>query len=571
MVAIGDLVGALSAVTSVCAVNVALFDSPAAAMSAFAERVGTLTATMRLALAERDEAIAERDLAIEGLGSEVARLASILSNDHTNSGATTAVDRQSATGHRGPADGGEAESDAEACGEAAGANAVDAPDGGDADGPEDRPANTYNQREADAASPGGKRMRGGQPGHPGTTLGEDALLRVASAMAGLGLAPEWVDVGDPGEAGVTLRYRLGLRLVPTLRIFRCHGGCPAPVGGHSLVAYDDDLIAACCYLRNECNVTVNRIATLVADGTGGCLRPGWGTVMNFQYRLAEACAASVAHVVEDLLSADVVHTDASYVFKDGKCAYVRNFSTADAADYVPLDRKSLEALRKVDFLEGYHGILIHDHEVVMYHFGTHHGECIVHVTRYCRKVAADTGNDWPGRLAEMLSEANDRKRELRARGASEMPPEELGAFILRYESIVADGLAQCEGTRHVWARKKEAAFLRRLREYEAQHLLFLTNFDVDWSNNMSERDLRKAKRHSKVTGGFRDDRGMEAYCTTLTVTETMRRRGINVWEGIRRVLETGCDVFGRDAGPPGREQPEEQPTQTGQSDDRGAA
>ena len=166
---------------------------------------------------------------------------------------------------------------------------------------------------------------------------------------------------------------------------------------------------------------------------------------------------------------------------------------------------------------------------------------------------------------------DDRKRELRARGATEMPPEELGEFILRYESIVADGLAQCEGTRHVWARKKEAAFLRRLREYEAQHLLFLTNFDVDWSNNMSERDLRKAKRHSKVTGGFRDDRGMEAYCTTLTVTETMRRRGINVWEGIRRVLETGCDVFGRDAGPPGRERPAEQPTQTGQSDDRGAA
>ena len=571
MVVAGDLVAALSAVTSICAVNVALFDSPGAAMSAFGERVGGLTAMMRLALSERDEAIAERDLAIEGLGSEVARLASILSNDHTNSGATTAVDRQSATGHRGPADGGEAESDAEACGEAAGANAVDAPDGGDADGPEDRPANTYNQREADAASPGGKRMRGGQPGHPGTTLGEDALLRVASAMAGLGLAPEWVDVGDPGEAGVTLRYRLGLRLVPTLRIFRCHGGCPAPVGGHSLVAYDDDLIAACCYLRNECNVTVNRIATLVADGTGGCLRPGWGTVTSFQYRLAEACAASVAHVVEDLLSADVVHTDASYVFKDGKCAYVRNFSTADAVYYVPLDRKSLEALRGVDFLAGYSGILVHDHEVVMYHFGTHHGECIVHVTRYCRKVAADTGNDWPGRLAEMLSEANDRKRELRARGATEMPPEELGAFILRYESIVADGLAQCEGTRHVWARKKEAAFLRRLREYEAQHLLFLTNFDVDWSNNMSERDLRKAKRHSKVTGGFRDDRGMEAYCTTLTVTETMRRRGINVWEGIRRVLETGCDVFGRDAGPPGREQPEEQPTQTGQSDDRGAA
>ena len=56
---------------------------------------------------------------------------------------------------------------------------------------------------------------------------------------------------------------------------------------------------------------------------------------------------------------------------------------------------------------------------------------------------------------------------------------------------------------------------------------------------------------------------MEAYCTTLTVTETMRRRGINVWEGIRWVLETGGDVFARDAdGPPGKQTPEEQPGQT---------
>ena len=120
--------------------------------------------------------------------------------------------------------------------------------------------------------------------------------------------------------------------------------------------------------------------------------------------------------------------------------------------------------------------------------------------------------------------------------------------------------------------EREAAFLRRLRDYEAQHLLFLTNFAVDWSNNVSERDLRKAKRHSKVTGGFRDDRGMEAYCTTLTVTETMRRRGIDVWEGILWLLEEGGDVFARDAvGPPGREQPAEQPGQAGQSDERDAA
>ena len=60
---------------------------------------------------------------------------------------------------------------------------------------------------------------------------------------------------------------------------------------------------------------------------------------------------------------------------------------------------------------------------------------------------------------------------------------------------------------------------------------------------ISERDLRSAKRHAKVIGGFREDRGMEACATTLSVVRTMARRGMRVWDGMRRLLENDGNVF----------------------------
>lgn len=38
---------------------------------------------------------------------------------------------------------------------------------------------------------------------------------------------------------------------------------------------------------------------------------------------------------------------------------------------------------------------------------------------------------------------------------------------------------------------------KRLRDYKAAHLYFLTHSDVDYTNNISERGLRKFKRKLK--------------------------------------------------------------------------
>lgn len=73
---------------------------------------------------------------------------------------------------------------------------------------------------------------------------------------------------------------------------------------------------------------------------------------------------------------------------------------------------------------------------------------------------------------------------------------------------------------HLYAEKEEKKLLNRMEKYRHNHLLFLYNFAVPFDDNMSERDLRKAKNCQKMSGGFRKGSGR----SIQTVIETLKRR-----------------------------------------------
>ena len=98
-------------------------------------------------------------------------------------------------------------------------------------------------------------------------------------------------------------------------------------------------------------------------------------------------------------------------------------------------------------------------------------------------------------------------------------------------------------TAHKYAKEDEVALLNRLEKYSQNHLLFLHNFEVMFDNNISERDLRKAKNRQKMAGGFRKDSGHEMYCSILTIIETLKRRGMGMMENIRKLFMGAPAIF----------------------------
>ena len=107
----------------------------------------------------------------------------------------------------------------------------------------------------------------------------------------------------------------------------------------------------------------------------------------------------------------------------------------------------------------------------------------------------------------------------------------------RYDRIIAKGRSQNLTTEGEKARKEEKALLNRLEKYKENHLMFAWNFEVEFTNNMSERDLRKCKSRQKMSGGFRTDAGKIIYCRIMSVIETAKRKGMELLEHIKAIFQ----------------------------------
>ena len=77
------------------------------------------------------------------------------------------------------------------------------------------------------------------------------------------------------------------------------------------------------------------------------------------------------------------------------------------------------------------------------------------------------------------------------------------------------------------------------------HLQFLHDFEVSFDDNMSERNLRKAKNRQKMTGGFRKESGNEMYCNILTIIETLKRSDMPILENIKKLFMGTPAFFSR--------------------------
>lgn len=401
-----------------------------------------------------------------------------------------------------------------------------------------KPANTFNGRKNTGRKPGG------QKSHAGTTLTKSEVEeKIASGRC----RHEVRTVGRVSGAGYITKYVVDLKVEPVITEIRIYadenGVFHIPAQYRSDVVYGETVKALAVSLYCEGVMSNDRIAAFLNAAGNGELGLSEGSVYGFCRKFAGLSEESILSLEEGLLTEGVVATDATTVTVNGRQGYIRNFSTGDTVVYHAMSSKSIEALKELELLDRYAGILIHDHETALYHFGTDHAECNVHIIRYLRKNTEETGNAWSGEMISLLSEMNKRRKELMDQGMEAMPAGMIGDYEEKYFSLLKQGRCENKATPHKYAKQEEAALLGRMEKYSRNHLLFLHDFSVPFDDNISERDLRKAKNRQKMAGGFRKESGQEMYCSILTIIETLKKRKMGIIENIKKIFMGAPAIF----------------------------
>lgn len=377
-----------------------------------------------------------------------------------------------------------------------------------------------------------KKKPGAQPGHKGHGLSKAGVEKKIQE----GVFEHRIEkIGIPDRDYIT-RYRLDLEtktIATEIRIYADNNGkFHVPDELKAEVSYGGNVKAVAAFLYSEGVVANDRICTFINSLSGDSLSLSAGSVYAFCRKFAGACASVRPAIEDSLLNSDEICTDATPVKTNGKQTYIRNFSTEKSVLYCSSEKKDLETLGSFRILREFTGALTHDHETSLYHFGTMHGECNVHLNRYLLKNTEETGNIWSHNLSGFLNGMNHARNERKLSGCSSFTPEELARYSLRYDEIIASGLEQNVKTKGRIAKKEEKALLNRLKKYKENHLLFLYDFRIHFSNNMSEKDLRICKNRQKMAGGFRTTSGRQMYCEIMSFIETVKRRGFNIFQSI---------------------------------------
>ena len=201
--------------------------------------------------------------------------------------------------------------------------------------------------------------------------------------------------------------------------------------------YGSELKTLCAILNVNNVVAIDRLTDFVNHITHGKINMSNGTIVNHIKKLSFNLEEILNKVKDKILNSRKMNTDATTSRCNNRNISVRNYSTDDYTLLCATNTKSKSDLEKTGILPQYLGTLIHDHETVMYNYGSKHVECNVHVTRYLKENHENTSHSWDIEMIEFLNDLNNKKKELILNNINGFTKDELNYYLNKYDEIIS--------------------------------------------------------------------------------------------------------------------------------------
>ncbi len=308
------------------------------------------------------------------------------------------------------------------------------------------------------------------------------------------------------------------------------GHAPFPDGVVNEFNYGENTKALAFLLNNYCDVSIEKTAELISGLSDERITLSKGMVNSLSRQFSCRSAADRDRIYRRLLTAPAMYSDATPGRVNGRTVQVILCANEDEMLYFFREHKGFEGLKGTP-VEEYQQTLVHDHDTTYYNFGAAHQECLAHVLRYLQdSIDNEPLLQWNKKMKAFLSNIIHRRK------TEDLSEAEILEIESEYSSIIREGTAEYREHPPNRYYPDGLNLLKRLHEYRDSHLMFIRHPEIQPTNNLSERALRKFKRKQHQAVAFRSNQSVEYLCDCMSVIETNRLYNTNIYKTTRQVF-----------------------------------
>ncbi len=179
-------------------------------------------------------------------------------------------------------------------------------------------------------------------------------------------------------------------------------------------------------------------------------------------------------------------------------------------------------------LPGFTGVAVHDGwKPYRAYSQAIHALCAGHHLRELL-AAQEAGQAWASGMSALLLDMHDAVEQAKTAGLDTLTEAALGELHTSYRGIIALGYQEnpglAQGAAQRIKRTKAQNLLLRLDERQDEALRFAHDFQVPFTNNLSEQDIRMVKLQQKISGCWRTEQGAERYLRMRSYISTARKQ-----------------------------------------------
>ena len=315
----------------------------------------------------------------------------------------------------------------------------------------------------------------------------------------------------------------------------------------SIVNYDESIKSLIVYLNSYCNVPNQKVSQILGFLSDGKIKMCQGTVGNTMKQFSKKTEPIRKEMKKEILKSPVINEDETPIKVNGKTMSTIGVFTKGISLLEAFENRKLESFEEMGILDRYIGTVCHDHNNIHNSFiQSQQAECNFHILRYCKAEYEVHKRESIKEFMDYLLLLRDKVDELKLQGRTSFTAEEYREAKEKYLELLDKWDKEFKKEYDYEKKqyyKSERCLKIRLRKYVDDHLRFLTDFRIDFTNNLAERGLRKIKTKLKMAGGFRKLEFARYYCDAISIIDTCIKQTMNIGKTIKDIFMGKKKIF----------------------------